>query len=419
MSCCDFSTNSIASWVDRAVETTPVYDLHTHLYPAGFGAFMLWGIDDLLTYHYLIAETLRVSELSYEQFWAMPKAKQAEHIWQKLFIERAPVSESCRGVLTVLHKLGIDVGDKNLKGIRGFFAGKTAEQYTDLVFRAANAHTVVMTNDALDPAEREIWLTKPEIDPRFKAVLRIDPVLLGWPKVGDALKAAGYSASADLGAASMKEIRRFLSEWIDRMGALYVAVSLTPDWRYPDDTPATKVIDEAVLPVAREKGIPFAMMIGVRRGVNPALRMAGDSIGKSDIQSLDRLLSGHQGNKFMVTMLSRENQHELAVTARKHRNMMLFGCWWFLNNPSLIEEMTRMRMELLGESFIPQHSDARVLDQIVYKWEHSREIIAKVMKDKFADLAGTGWDVTEDEVRRTAQRYLSGNFEEFLGATLR
>ena len=32
-----------------------------------------------------------------------------------------------------------------------------------------------------------------------------------------------------------------------------------------------------------------------------------------------------------------------------------------LNNPSLVEEITRMRMELLGTSFIPQHSDARVL----------------------------------------------------------
>jgi hypothetical protein len=32
---------------------------------------------------------------------------------------------------------------------------------------------------------------------------------------------------------------------------------------------------------------------------------------------------------------------------------MVFGCWWFLNNPSLIEEIERMRMELLGVSFIP------------------------------------------------------------------
>src|SRR5690606_5112034 len=105
-----------------------------------------------------------------------------------------------------------------------------------------------------------------------------------------------------------------------------------------------------------------------------------------------------------------------AVTARKHRNLFLFGCWWFLNNPSLIEEMTRMRMELLGESFVPQHSDCRILEQLLYKWDHSRGIIAKVMKDKYADLAQAGWPVTQEEIQRTAERYLSRNFEDFLAA---
>lgn len=412
------SPSMIGEWVDRAVASTPVYDLHTHLYPAGFGPFMLWGIDELLTYHYLIAETLRVSEVSYEAFWAMPKERQAEHVWQKLFVEHAPVSEACRGVLTVLKKLGVDVGEKKLERIREYFRGQTAERYVDTVFKAANVHTVVMTNDALDVAERELWLKKTPVDPRFKGVLRIDPVLLGWPRVGETLKGFGYEASADLGTSSMKEIRRFLSEWIDRVQALYVAVSLTPGWRYPDDSATTKVIQEAVLPVTRERNIPFAMMIGVQRQVNPNLRLAGDSLGKADVASLDRLLAQNQQNKFMVTMLARENQHELTVTARKHRNMMLFGCWWFLNNPVFIEEMTRMRMELLGTSFVPQHSDARVLDQIIYKWEHSRAIIAKVMKDKFTDLAATGWGVTEAEVRRTAEAYLGGNFERFLKSNL-
>lgn len=408
----------ISAWVDEAVCSTPVYDLHTHLYPVEFGRLMSWGIDELLTYHYLIAETIRVSELSYEQFWSLPREKQADHIWQKLFVERAPISEACRGVLTVLHKLGVGVASKNLDEIRSYFKAQSPEKHTDTVFRAANVHTVVMTNDPLDPVEREIWQSGPHRDPRFQAALRIDPVLLGWPNVGAALSAAGYAAGADLGAGSMKEIRRFLSDWIDRMRALYVAVSLMPGWRYPDDSPITRVIDEAVLPVAREKGIPFAMMIGVTRQVNPALRMAGDSLGRSDMACLERILAHNQRNKFMVTMLSRENAHELAVTARKNRNMMLFGCWWFLNNPSLIEEITRMRMELLGTSFVPQHSDARVLEQIIYKWDHSRKIIARVMKDKFIDAAESGWPVTKDEVKRTAEGYLSRNFEEFLARPL-
>lgn len=412
------SQSQIAQWVDNAVSSTPIYDLHTHLYPPSFGQFMLWGIDELLTYHYLIAETIRLSDVGYDAFWAMPKPAQADLIWRTLFIEHAPISEACRGVLTVLQKLGLDVAAKDLAGYREFFKSQTPQSYTDLVFKTAGVHTCVMTNDALDPAEREIWLKNPERDPRFKAVLRIDPLIYGWPKVAEALSGYGYKVSSDMGEGTIREVRRFLSEWIDRMGALYVAVSLTPDWRYPQDTPGGKVIREAILPVTREKNIPFAMMIGVQRLTNPRLRLAGDSVGRSDVLSIERICAENPQNKFMITLLSRENQHEVAVAARKHRNMMLFGCWWFLNNPSLIEELTRMRMELLGTSFIPQHSDARVLDQIIYKWTHSRAIIAKVMKDKFNDAAAAGWAVTEAEVKRTAAEFLSTNFERFLKATM-
>jgi hypothetical protein len=276
-----------------------------------------------------------------------------------------------------------------------------------------------MTNDVFDPQERQHWLAGGgNDDPRFKAVLRIDPLLVGWPRGAETLRAMGYNVGPELGAESMKEVRRFLDDWIERMQALYVAVSLDPTWRYPADAgswaAATRVIREAILPVSRERNVPYAMMIGVHRQVNPNLRLAGDSLGFSDIPSLERLCGENQRNKFMVTMLSRENQHELAVTARKMPNLFLFGCWWFLNNPSLVEEITRMRIELLGTSFAPQHSDARVLDQLIYKWEHSRRIIAKVMTDKFNDLAATGWAVTEEEVRRTARAYLDDNFTSFL-----
>ncbi len=412
------SPDQISQWINEAVASTPVYDLHTHLYPPNFGNFMLWGIEDLLMYHYLVAETIRVSDVSYEQFWAMDQRTAAEHVWKKLFIERSPISESCRGVLTVLQKLGLDLGSRDLKQYREFFRAQSKSDYCDRVLKLANVHTVVMTNDPLDPAERELWMKGVEVDPRFKAVLRIDPMLLGWPNVADTLSGIGYKVGSDLGAKTMGELRRFLNEWCDRMNPIYCACSLPPTWRYPDDSPTTRVLNEAVLPVARERNLPFAMMIGVTRQVNPRLKLAGDSLGKSDISSLERICATNPSNKFMCTMLSRENQHELAVTGRKQRNLMIFGCWWFTNIPYLIDEITRLRMELLGTSFIPQHSDARVMDQIIYKWEHSRRIIAEVLKEKFTDLARTGWVVTAEEVHRTVKDYLSGNFERFLGATM-
>jgi hypothetical protein len=148
--------------------------------------------------------------------------------------------------------------------------------------------------------------------------------------------------------------------------------------------------------------------------VNPALKDAGDMSGKADINTVANLCREFANNKFFVTMLSRENQHELCVTARKFGNLMIFGCWWFLNNPSLIEEIERMRIELLGTSFIPQHSDARILDQLIYKWRHSRRILAKVLTDKYSDLMDAGRHVTEADIQRDVRLMLKDNFTSFL-----
>jgi len=183
------------------------------------------------------------------------------------------------------------------------------------------------------------------------------------------------------------------------MRAIYVAVSLPPQWQYSDSdgSPSTRVLDEAVLPLCRERNLPLAVMVGVTRQANPALRMAGDSLGAADLSNLHRLCAANPKNKFMATVLSRENQHELAVAGRLHPNLFVFGCWWYVNNPSLVEEITRMRVELLGTDFAPQHSDARVLDQLVYKWDHSRRVIARMsphVKSAHALVSTSGVFVT-------------------------
>lgn len=192
-----------------------------------------------------------------------------------------------------------------------------------------------------------------------------------------------------------------------------MAVSLSPDFKFPDESPASKLIDSCVLPVARELNIPFALMIGVRRQINPALKLAGDGVGIADLSSVEALCVRYPANRFLVTVLSRENQHELCVIARKFSNLMPFGCWWFLNNPSIIKEITRERLELLGWSMIPQHSDARILDQLLYKWPHSRRIISRVLCEKYQDLVDAGWKVTRAEITRDVNRLFTLNFTEF------
>ena len=146
------SRTSIEQHVKKAVWSQPVSDLHTHTYPPAFGSspmpggLLLWGIDDLVTYHYLIAEVYRIvpaTELPYEKFWAMSKPEQADHIWKHLFVDRTPMSEACRGILTTLEMLGLDPNEKSLSPYRKWFAKQDPDKYIDKVMRLANADLIL------------------------------------------------------------------------------------------------------------------------------------------------------------------------------------------------------------------------------------------------------------------------------------
>ena len=404
---------NLAQVVAQTVQETPLLDIHTHLYHPSYDGLLLWGPDELVTYHYLIAETYRYIDLPFAEYFAMDKKDQADLIWDTLFVQRSPVSEACRGVLTAFAKLGIRVS-RDLNDIRRQFGEYTPEGYVNEVFGIANVRQAVMTNDPFDDKERAQWLAgKPQHD-KLQAALRLDQLLLNWPTAVPRLQEWGYGVRLDMDAQVMAEVRRFLTDWIERMGAVYMAVSLPYTFQYPDASPVTRLIEEAILPVGLAKDLPLALMIGVARQINPTLSLAGDGVQPSDVSAVINLCAKYPKNKFMVTMLSENDQHTLVVAARKFRNLLVFGCWWFLNNPSIIERMTRMRMELLGLSFIPQHSDARVLDQLLYKWSHSRQIIARVLTDKYQDLMATGWEVSETDIQADVLALLGGVFDTFI-----
>lgn len=395
--------------VCKIVDETPIADIHTHIYSEDFGDLLLWGIDELLTYHYLVAEVFRYKpDLKYEDFWNMPKQKQAELIWEEIFVKNSPISEAARGVVTVLHKLGIDATGKDLNKKRKYFAETSTSDYIDKVFEVANIKYAIMTNDPFDKQEQAVWNKSGNTDKRFKAVLRIDGLFNNFQGCIKEINNQGFKTSENIDEKTISAIKDFLRVWIEKMNPVYIAASMTPDFNIENGSDTSKLILECILPVAREHNLPFAMMIGVKRQLNPALKLAGDGVGKADVGTVAKLARDWPDVRFLVTMLSRENQHELCITARKFKNVLIFGCWWFLNNPSIIREITAERIETLGLTMIPQHSDARVLDQLIYKWAHSRKVIGEVLAEKYLDIASAGWPVTEADIKRDVNRILGG-----------
>lgn len=401
--------------VREVIDATGVIDIHTHLFPVEFGDLNLSGIDELLTYHYLVAETFRSTEISPEAFWKLSKDKQADLVWQTLFVENSPLSEATSGVITILNAFGLDTNAETLTEIREFFRTRDNSMHLEDVLEKSRVSDVVMTNDPFDAEEIDVWQRDAAINRRFHAALRMDRLLNGWKNSAERLSALNYRVDPKMGGKTVKEVRRFLDEWIETMRPLYMAVSLPDDFEFPTGDMRSRIINEIVLPTAREYNLPFALMIGVRRNVNPALRAAGDGLGRADVGAVERICVENPDVRFLATFLSRENQHELCVSARKFSNLMPFGCWWFLNNPSIVAEITRERLELLGTSFIPQHSDARVLEQLIYKWQHSRRVIAEALYEAYERLLSAGRAVTRREIERDVVKMFSGNFREWVG----
>ena len=404
----------VARVVQEVLESTEFVDIHTHLYPAQFGKIGLWGIDELLTYHYLEAEFFRHSQVTPEQYWRLSKQQQADAIWQALFVENTPVSEATRGVVAVLDAFKLPTASKDLREARAFFVSQKSDAHIKRVLKMVGISTVVMTNDPLDPAEAEIWRKGVTLDKEFRSALRLDRILCFWAEHWQVLAKLGYAVDERPLAKSTQEVRRFLVEWCERMQPAYMAVSLPDTFEYPKETAGNRLLRESVLPVCRELNMPLSLMIGVRRQVNPAIRLAGDAAGRADLRALENLCREFPDNRFLVSVLSRENQHELCVYARKFNNLMPFGCWWFLNNPSIVEEITRERIEMLGTSFIPQHSDARVLEQVIYKWHNTRRTMTPLLADSYRLLMQDGRRVTRGDIQRDVSRLFRTNAESWM-----
>ena len=401
--------------VEEVVERAAVIDIHTHLYPPSFGALCLWGIDELLTYHYLIAELFRSAKVSPRQFWSLTKREQADLIWDTLFVKNTPLSEATGGVVTAMKRLGLDPSQPNLEEARRYFASLDLDRHVEHVLELANVSELVMTNDVFNAQERALWETNTPCPARFRRSLRLDPLLNNWESTHSLIAAQGFESSAELSPRSITGARRFLDLWISRLRPVYAAVSLPFNFSYPEDSARAQLLREVVFPTCLAHDLPFAMMIGVARGVNPELRDAGDSLGYADTTVVERICRENPDVRFLVTMLARENQHALCVAARKFSNLMPFGCWWFMNTPSIVEEITAERLGLLGATFIPQHSDARILEQLVYKWAHARRAIARALNQSYFRLHAEGYRLTRDMIVADVERMFSGNFRGWVG----
>src|SRR5579872_5690081 len=123
--------------VEEELGATSFIDVHTHLFMPSLGKLGLWGIDELITYHYLEAELFRSSGITADEYFRLSKRQKADAIWKALFLENTPVSEAARGVIAVLQDFGLSTDREDLIEARAFFASQEPRAHIRRVFELA------------------------------------------------------------------------------------------------------------------------------------------------------------------------------------------------------------------------------------------------------------------------------------------
>jgi hypothetical protein len=126
-----------------------------------------------------------------------------------------------------------------------------------------------------------------------------------------------------------------------------MAVPLPTDFLLPEESARGTIIEECILPIAPEWNLPFAMMIGGKRQVNPGLRLAGDAGGRASVGPAEYLCAKYPENKFLCTMRSRENQQIIRdVLVDKYADVMATG--WRLQEADIARRGQAVWRQILG-----------------------------------------------------------------------
>ncbi|MCB0323301.1 MAG: hypothetical protein KDD69_06985 [Bdellovibrionales bacterium] len=407
--------------LDRVLREMTFTDIHVHDMPDVMGPeFALAGPDATIDYHYLYGEVLsdhRFSDAEAEALWQLPQAERVDLLIERSFGDGAlPVSEGRLGILTAAHALGLPTDSGDIKRIvaewRTLYAELGRERYTNLIFEKARVNRVISTQSPFVEAECERYLDDrviAEWDPRYWCGLRFDEFAHKPETIGPLCERMKFpGAAGPLGNPKAQlHARKLLEFWIDRLpNVRYVALSLPGKLDFSDSQHrALLTIEQVLAPVCRERNLPLFLMPFVRRQINPAYRNAGDVVERGDINGLIDLISRHRDILWAVTPLDEGDNYPLSFATRALGNLRVWGHWWCNLNPSLIKQQLKLRLENNGYAHYGINSDARIRDQLLFKFPHYLRVLHEVLLERCLDIQQlSGWPVTEEQVTATVER---------------
>ncbi len=420
----DHSMEKLAKELFEEIRKIPLIDPHSHIDPH---APVAKTVNDLLAYHYY-TELAHSAGLAKSKIENCEGFEQAENIVGHLShcsntVQYGWLMELCRTFFGFEHA---ELTPSNLSSLfEGAESKMASPDWEDQVFRITNLESIFLTNDFDDPLEGF------DTD-RYIPCLRTDDLVFGFgqPEVRERLaKATSVTPTnwQDLNSALDTLFDHFVAK-----GARACAISLPPDFEpvRPGDEETRTALDRtlggsasdddrrtlgyaifyALADRCEEFHLPFDLMVGVWRKVYKAGVFQGQDLFEktTSLYQYRRLFNEKSKVIFPISVLTHNQNQELASYAWIFPNVLANGHWWYSNVPVYLEADMRARLEAVPKNKqIGYYSDAYKLEFVLPKYKMYRLCLARVLARDF--VIGRGF--SEEKALDLARTILRDNVE--------
>jgi glucuronate isomerase len=401
----------------KALAEIPLIDPHTHINPHQPVA---QSLDDLLGYHYY-------TELAHSA--GMPHTPLAA-TFDPLERTRIILKHAQHYANTVQWSWFIELcqtffgweGDRIVESDADCLWKCAQEKclqpdWSEQVLKCSNVEKVFLTNDFDDPL---IGFDAT----RYVPCLRTDDLVfkLHEPTVYQRLHS---STGLDVNdAESVNQALDRLFEYFKKNGAKACAISLPPNFeplslsdhdltaamKHQDYGTISKGIFWRIAERCHSFQLPFDLMIGVNRRVYEKGVYQGQDLfdQRTSLIQYAKLFNAFPEVPFCVSVLTSNQNQELASYSWIFPNVITSGHWWYANVPSLIERDLAVRLQAVPMTKqIGYYSDAYKLEFVLPKFNMYRRVLTRVLAEEY--VLERHW--SEEQAVGLGQQLLRGNVE--------
>ena len=356
-----------------AAHETPAVELRVRLSPADTQDSGLSGFDALLTSPVVLDEFFRrrarlcpaaEGMAEKDRLLALAPAELADLVWRRLFLDRQPLSEATRIVLTTLGLFGIDLSSRDLGKIRERFDGIPAAERREKALRLANLETVLIPVDvSAVKGEDKTGIRHPG----FPVALSLSGLFGEWRETAKKLRRLGFDVKANVDNFSSMELRRFLAAETERLNP--VAFSLDwPDGGDSDWNGFARLVGEAVLPLCRERNLPFLLASGPGGARPPAFWAEVPDV------------------RFLVFPGGKGDAWTPVPGMTRARNVLPCGPDRPLSHPAGLAQFFASHLETFGPDFHACHSGAARPEELAGIWAHLRWTLGEALIRRYEEV---------------------------------